>query len=165
MNKKSCVRAIESIAAVNKLESLLCSHFVVELIVSAAVVDSIGEATTVTVSAIVSLMMALLMGLAIMFDDKGNWRRSTSFDAISTGLVVTFKIGDLERLRLSRFDVLSVDDFGDDLLFSYDDFRGDFELSFVDAPDDLLLLLPFPAYAAKIKQSEKKTVSKSVWLF
>lgn len=49
-------------------------------------------------------------------------------------------IGDMERFRLSRLDDLSVDD----LLLSYVDFRGDFELSFGDVHDDLLLPLNFP---------------------
>lgn len=80
--------AIETIAALNKLLSLLCSQFVVELIVSAAaaatelatVVEMIGDATAATVSTIVSLMMAFLVGLPRMFDGIGNSdRRSTSF--------------------------------------------------------------------------------------
>lgn len=52
----------------------------------------------------------------------------------------------MERFRLSRFDDLSVDDFGEDLLLSYDDLRGDFELSFGDVLNDLLLPLIFPEH-------------------
>lgn len=81
---------IETIAALNKLLSLLCSHFVVELIVSAAaaaaaaelatVVEMMGDATAATASTILSLMMGLLVGLPRMFDGIGNSdRRSTSF--------------------------------------------------------------------------------------
>lgn len=152
MSNKSCVSAIETIAAINKLLSLLCSQFVVELIGSAtamADVEWVGDAMAATVSTIVSLMMALLVGLPIMFDGKGNCgRKSTSFVVEMAGVFFMIDaIGDLERTRLSRFEDLSVDDdFGDDLLLSYDDFRGDFELSFGDE-DDLLLLFPFPASA------------------
>lgn len=85
-------------------------------------------------------------------------RRSTSFVGIdwdgdvvaSVAAIVDMAIGfdvagecfgDLERFRGSRFEVLSLDDLGDDLLLSYDDgFRGDFELSFGDVLDDLLVV-------------------------
>lgn len=147
--KNDRLGAIDTIAALNKLLSLLCSHFVVEFIASAAAaefatdVELIGDAIVATVSMIVSLMIALLFGLPIMFDGKGNCdRRSTSFVAETVGLC--FLIGDLERFRLSRFDDLSLDVFGDDLVLSYDDFRGDLELSFGDVLDDLLLPLAFP---------------------
>lgn len=85
----------------------------------------------------------------------GNWgRRSTSFVGIdwdgdvvaSAAAIVDFDVvgecfGDLERFRGSRFEVLSLDDLGDDLLLSYDGgFRGDFELSFGDVLDDLLVV-------------------------
>lgn len=155
--KNDRLGAIDTIAALNKLFSLLCSHFVVELIASAAAaefatdVELIGDAIVATVSMIVSLMIALLFGLPIMFDGNGNCdRRSTSFAVETIGMC--FLVGDLERIRLSRFDDLSLDVFGDDFVLSYDDFRGDLELSFGDVLDDLLLPPAFPGNKGEQKE-------------
>lgn len=52
-------------------------------------------------------------------------------------------IADLECFRLSRFDDLS-DVFGENLLLSFNDFRGCLELSFDIVLYNLLLLLAFP---------------------
>lgn len=91
--------------------------------------------------------MALFLGLPMIFDGKGNCdRRSTSFAVGMAGLsLAADAIGDLERFLLSRFDDLSLDAFGDNLLLSYDDLRGDFELSLGDVLNDLLLPLALPA--------------------